>query len=867
MIFALSVLASTDAAAQQPADPWRLSAPTDSEPFAASQPRAAQVSGTWTNLGPAAIATGFPQPGQSWSGRVASVAVDPGNASHWLIGAAQGGVWETRDAGSTWTPKTDSQASLAVGAIAFAPSNPAIVYVGTGEANFVATCYAGAGLLKSTDGGATWTLASTTFAKAAFSALRVHPANADILLATTTRGFAGRPVTGVASIPGAPIGIWKSLDAGLTWSRKLGGQATDLVVDPTNFSNQYAGIGEPFGNAANGLYRSTDGGETWTLILGPWTGLAAGVGRIALAIAPSNANVLYVGIQDAFNGVGNDGALLGLFRTDNAWASTPMWIQIPNGATGPLGYCGQEGKCRYSQALAVDPGNANTLYAAGAPTAWRCTSCGESPTWTDIGNRLHTDYHALVFVGSRLIAANDGGVWSSTDAGSSWTNHNTNLSITQFYGGSLHPTDPNFALGGNQDNGTAKWTGGSTWPLVHTGDGSDPAISSTQPNTNWAIADAFLGTIVRTTTGGTSFIAGDDGIDKTNVPFGIRLEKCPANDDVFITGTDRLWRTNNFFSAPSPSWAANGPPMGAAVSALAFAPSDGTCSTYALGTASGALRLTFNGGSTWVDLDVPNAVPNRVVTDLAFDPTNANVLYVTLSGFDEGTPGQPGHLFKTINALAGSPTWANVSPPVNLPHNTVAVDPRNPSFLYAGTDVGIWASADGGSSWAHMGPETGMPNVAVFDLKINPTTNRIMAFTHGRGAWVLTQQLSLVLSVNQPTFAVGQTLVAGGAVTNPGLPGAADFYVGILRPDNSIQFFTSSGITFGNLADLTSFRPIAAGVPLATPFSVTQPNFYSHQWTSSELRGDYVFFLFAVKTGRLTSDAILGIATAPFSFP
>jgi len=126
--------------------------------------------------------------------------------------------------------------------------------------------------------------------------------------------------------------------------------------------------------------------------------------------------------------------------------------------------------------------------------------------------------------------------------------------------------------------------------------------------------------------------------------------------------------------------------------------------------------------------------------------------------------------------------------------------------------------------------------------------------------------LSASVSASQATFAVGQTLTAGGSVTNPGLPAtAADFYVGILRPDNSIQFFTSTGIVMGNVADLRSFRPIATNVPLTMPFSVVESTFFTHQWTADDLRGPYVFFVAAVKTGTL--DQILRLATTSYSFP
>ena len=177
--------------------------------------------------------------------------------------------------------------------------------------------------------------------------------------------------------------------------------------------------------------------------------------------------------------------------------------------------------------------------------------------------------------------------------------------------------------------------------------------------------------------------------------------------------------------------------MGHGISAAAFAPSDSTSATYAFGTDAGQLRVTTNGGASWTDIDPTNGVPDRYVTALAFDPTNANILYVSLSGFDEGTPGQPGHLFKTLNALAASPTWSNISPPVDLPHECVAVEPLDSTVIYVGTDLGVWWSVNGGSSWSHMGPASGMPNVPVYDLQINPATGQAVAFTYGRGAFAL----------------------------------------------------------------------------------------------------------------------------------
>ena len=716
--------------------------------FRAAGPQPAQGNG-WLPIGPAPIlggqigADGGTRP---VSGRIADIAVDPRSPARWLIAGAQGGVWETQDSGSTWRPLTDAEASLGMGAIAFAPSDPGIVYAGTGEATFSGLSYYGAGLLKSTDGGASWQLlAPGVFAGRAFSDIRVDPASPAVLLAATVQGGYGSPPAP------PPTGVLKSTNGGASWSMRLAGQATDLEIDPTDFHRQYAGLGFWGVDPRNGVYRSFDAGESWTAVGGPWSAMPGGVGRVELAIAPSSTGVLYASIMDSYNGVGSDGGLLGLFKTTNAWAAIPTWIQIPTGGTddgsGLHGYCGfspnfgQSHLCWYAHEVLVDRDHADVVYAGGIGL-WAYTG----GSWIEISQHvaspatgIHADQHAMAYAGSTLIVGNDGGVWSSTNGGASWTDHNTNLSVTQFYEGALHPTDPGLALGGSQDNGTVKRTAGAAWPWILGGDGAGNSISVGAPDTDWAVSKQGLD-VYKTKDGGASFILATSGIDLAGAPFIAQLEKCPADDDVFIAGTNNLWKTTDFFSSGgSPGWASNGPEMGNGLSALAFAPSDAGCGTYAFGTGAGQLRLTSDGGETWLDLDPANGVPNRAVTEIAFDASNAGELYVTLSGFDEGTPGKPGHLFRATGALSGSPAWTNLSPPVNIPHNSVLLDPLDPDVVYVGTDLGIWLSTNDGGSWTHLGPESGMPNVAVYDLQASEGTGRVVAFTHGRGAFELSQ--------------------------------------------------------------------------------------------------------------------------------
>jgi photosystem II stability/assembly factor-like uncharacterized protein len=705
----------------------------------------------WVSLGPAPLlnAQGIPT-----GGRVANVAVNPHNSSHWLIGAAQGGVWETRDAGATWSPRTDDQASLAMGAIAFAPSSTNIIYAGTGEGVGSADAYAGLGLLKSTNAGGSWQLLATdVFAQSSLRVIRVKATDPNILLAATVRGLAG--VSGGLLPSPPPVGIYKSSDGGVSWSLKLDarirlmGGGWDIESFPGDFNRHYAAAGSVFGNPTiNGVYRTIDAGESWQLVVGPWTSLTDRVERVELALAPSAPNTLYVSIQDAFgNSAGIGGALLGVWKTTNAWATSPNWTQLPNPPTSSTRFW-------YNHEIIVDPVNSNVVYL-GEVEFWKYNGT----SWTDVRANIHEDQQSMAWAGNRLIVGNDGGLWSSVDGGNSWSNHNANLSIIQFYQGSIHPTNPNFALGGTQDNATEIWKGPRLWNGILFGDGGYSAISASRPDTDWAVSAQTLD-IYRTLDGGMSFSPATAGMDRFNALFIAPFRKCPCNDNVFIAGTDNLWKSTNFFTASGPSWFSNGPELGDFHTAMAFAPSDSNCLTYAFGTLSGGqVNVTTDGGSTWSDL----INFGRYVSGLAFHPTNANILYVTLSSFNNPDFPPVGHVFKTTNALAAAPVFRNVSPPVDIPFNAIVLDPSNPNTLYVGTDIGIWKSQNGGTNWIHVGPESGMPNVAVFDLEVSQGAGRLIAFTHGRGAFALLSPPKLIAGRRIGTaFAFSFATLPGG---------------------------------------------------------------------------------------------------------
>jgi uncharacterized protein (TIGR03437 family) len=734
------------------------------------------------------------------SGRVSSIAVDPSDPNHWLVGAGNGGVWETHDGGGNFIPLSDAWPTLALGAVTFGPSDPKTIYVATGEATLPGYTHAGLGIMKSTDGGQTWNLlGASSFARGSARRIRVHPTNPNVVVATVSRGGFGRDTQeGTPSPP--PFGVVKSTDGGATWRRTLAGQATALEIDGTNFNNQYAAIGEqripngftfePKDAAVNGVYRSTDGGDSWTLISGPWgtsTSTRAAVGRVELAIAPSNPNVLYASIQVPPNGGSSATGLLGLYRTDNAWDLNPTWIQVSTRDTGVNAYCGP-GKCGYSHVISVDPADADSLFAfggEGGSQAWRCNKCSGSPTWVNIIGTVHPDYHAAAWAGRRLIVGSDGGVWSTTDLGNSWQDHNLTLSTGMFYSAALHPTDPNFILGGLRDFQIALRTASATWavfprpsPGGEEWGEAEVAISSGRPNTDWMSNHCCDGTIWRTRDGGITAAVADAGIDKTAIALVAPVRKCPGNDDVFLTGTNRMWRTDNFFRSDRPSWSANGPVLSgqnggpsvfpsspATILEIAFITSDATCNSYALGNRAGQVQLTRDGGKTWTDLDPSKNLPPRPVNGLAFDPTNPNIAYAALSNFDDATPGKPGHVFKSTNVLSAAPTWVNVSPPLNQPFNVLRVDPSNPKLIYAGSDTGLWKSTDAASTWVHIGVESGIPNGAtVHDIQINPTTGVTAVLTYGRGAFAIGVPHGPQLASGLRSPANGATYISGGLV-------------------------------------------------------------------------------------------------------
>ncbi len=728
----------------------------------------AAVPDMWTPIGPQPSASTTFLP--FTSGRIGGMAVDRTDPNIVYVGGAQGGLWKTTDGGLTWTPLTDLQPSLAVGAVAIAPSSCGpppcrTIYVGTGEQTFSGSSYYGAGILKSTDSGATWQHLPGPFAGpfgsgrlsggAFIGSLAVHPSDPNILLAGVFQ-------------PGssANSGVLRSTDGGVTWTVRLtGAPGTEVVFATPDGLLAFAALGSPSGNPANGVYRSTDGGISWSRISG--SGFpTSNVGRVEIGVSLSNPAVVYAGVQSSADT--DFGSLLGMFKTTNARsaaAASVTWSPLPNTPD----YC--DPQCWYDHVVKVHPQNSNIVFAGGAaqfdsanrPTFPVRTLDGGN-TWEGVGRTgasgpfLHVDTHAIEFSNPaqsplKLYVGNDGGVWSTTDiqatvSNITWTNLNgqagnpaRSLGLVQFYpGGSIHPSTPDIGFGGSQDNSTQRYTGNLTWDIVTCGDGAYTAFDPQVPSTVYSNCQGI--DIRRSFRNGLagSFASVDDSINPGDrVAFIAPMIHDPAITGRLYFGTFRVWRSishGDFWQAVSPDLTGGS----GTLSAIAVAPLNSN--VVLTGSSSGRIFRTGDGGTSWTDCTTAD-LPPRFVTQVAAHPAEPNptTIFATFSGFSGFAPNDnKGHVFRS--AGCGSP-WIDISGDLpNIPVNDIVIDTdADPTgnTIYIATDLGVLGTTNGGINWAPLvsDPANDLPRVAVLALKLHRNSRILRAFTHGRSAWDL----------------------------------------------------------------------------------------------------------------------------------
>jgi photosystem II stability/assembly factor-like uncharacterized protein len=654
----------------------------------------------WQPLGPRPIVEEYWSGTDDASGRVVAIAPHPTDPDTVYVGAASGGVWKTTDGGASWTALTDELSILNHGCVALDPSDPETVYVGTGEYPTQST---GDGLFRSTDGGATWEqLATASEVGSTCSRILVDPDDPQTIHVT------GGISSGVA-------GYFRSTDGGATWQELSPDTrpGSGLVMHPTDSQILY--LAQHGSGGVGGVYKSTNGGTNWTELT---NGLpSSGFQRIVLALAPSSPSTVYAAYT-------NGGSMIGLYKTTNAGTSWSLLGNTPD-FSSPQAW--------YDTFVAVDPTNANVVYAGGVfPTyaeagVIKTTDGGNS--WEDItcpqagcpeAPNPHPDMHVLSFgADGTLWLGNDGGVWKSPDDGSSWIDTNATLTVTQNYAIALHPSDPAQAMGGTQDNGTvARDFGTEDWPQIVSGDGGFLAYDFVEPARRYTTY-VYL-TVFRLGPGPGEFedITGPWGADPVN--FIAPLVMDPNDSDTLLGGTNRVWRTQNASGAAT--WTAISPTGSGNLNAIAVAP--GASDTIYTGSTSGQVRVTTNAGNWTI---ISSGLPSGQVSDLVvspYDPATAYVAFYNTTGA------------RVLRTTTMGPPWVDVTGtlPSGASARALALDWRfAPPTLYVGTGAGVYWSQDDGATWEKDGAD--LPNVNIGDLVLDPATNQLFAATYGRGAW------------------------------------------------------------------------------------------------------------------------------------
>ena len=725
----------------------------------ANQPEPA----SWTPLGPAPIPVNA---NTAYSGRVSAIAVHPTNPNIVYVGTAQGGLYRSLNGGTTWTPLMDNALTLAIGAVAISPSDPTTIFVGTGESSLCGSgCFIGVGLYRITNADTTPVLSdplnkdtngADVFTGRAVSEIIVHPTNPNILFTATTSGIAGigSTVNGL-TLPAA--GLYRTANAlaaspvfekiPIQGTNQASRSITDLAIEPGNPQRLVAAVvgGSTGGTGGDGgVYLTTnalDAVPTFTRSL--TTGDGSSPGRTELAVNKNGSAVTIYAASGTANGT--------LFKSVDGGASFTA-----SGAQ--TGWCTTQ--CFYDIAVEVDPIDANKVYLGGSPSLpfGRSTN-GAATSFVNNSTNLHVDTQAFAIAPSNpnvMYFGSDGGIWKTNDVNAptiTWTTlNNSTISATQFMGLTVHPTDRNYSLGGTQDNGTQFLApDGTTWIRSDGGDGGFAAIDKNATDTANIVAyhtffnssGTQLGFSRATSTVSPgdpnwgSIIGCNNGTSNNGIncadavlfyaPLVVGPNAPGSTGNTLYFGSSRLYRSIDRGTTMAD---VSGilPGGNTRISAIGISPQNDNIRL--VGTTNGTLFLSTTAGVTTMT-NVTGPIPARYIGRIAIDPTNQDIAYVALNGFGL-VSGQ--HVWKTTNLTSGNPTWTAAGNGIpDTPVNVVVVDPASTQTLYAGTDIGVFQSSDGGANWIPF--STGLPRVAVFGMEIQPVFRLLRIATHGRGMW------------------------------------------------------------------------------------------------------------------------------------
>jgi len=707
-----------------------------------SRTLAASSASDWVPVGPYGI-----------GGRVNAVVAAPGGIPAWL-GSANGGVWRSDDLGVHWLPASDTPGIFSVGTLALDPNDPMRLWCGTGDANCTVDGYDGTGLYLSRDGGATWIdrgLRETSH----IAAVAPDPTDTNrVFVAAMGKAFTTDP----------DRGLYRTTNGGKTWARTLfvndSTGASEVVVNPVHPESVYCVTWErvrrlTYRRAAGpgcAVWRSVDGGSTWSQIVNGLPPAGDNLGRITIALAPGRPSRLYASVV---SGAPSGYSGLGVYRSDNggdSWQRVDLGL-VHRNAFGGFGW--------YFGHMAVSPSDPDEIWVCGVRLLH---STDGGVTLVDVTGNAHVDQHALwqdPNNPSRVFVGNDGGFWWRSGALGAWQG-SADLPITQFYSGTVDPQNADRVFGGAQDNGTSRTlTGPTGWTQVLGADGMHVLVHPTDANivfAEWQYCADRSG-VKRSINGGNSYASTSGWATGDRYNWNTPFVMDPTNPNVMLSGSHRVYKsTNNGVSwAPVSGDLTTNP--GAAVvygtiSTVAISKADPTL--YLVGTDDGRVWRSQDAGSNWEDISA--GLPKLYVTRVVADPLDPQVVYVAHSGF-----GQDLNVPRVFRSADRGTTWQDISGNLyDAPVNDLVVDPARPGTLYAGTDLGVFETRDLGATWVPLGGA--MPVQPVWDLELHAASRQLFAFTHGRSAWKL--DLSTV-PLEVPPAAAVSGLALSAPVPNP----------------------------------------------------------------------------------------------------
>jgi len=614
-------------------------------------------------------------------GRVNTFIIDPNNPNTYYVGAPSGGIWKSTDAGINWTPLSDQIPQIGVSGITIDPNNSNIIYIATGDDDARDTY--SVGVLKSTDGGSTWNTTGLNFStsNSISSEIYIHPSNSNILWVATNNGF------------------YKSIDAGVSWSRKLSNNIIDIKLKPGDPNTIYAVSKSTF-------YKSTDGGDSFIIVT---SNLPTSSGKYAIDITPADANIIFL------LSAKTDNSFQGLYKSTNSGTTF-------NKTSESNDIFGGSKQAWYDMALTVSPTNANIVFV-GVLDIWRSTDGGsnfvQKNHWWNPSEATytHADIHFLRYFNNKLYAGTDGGIYESSNNAGSFTDLTENLNISQYYKISTAKSSASNIAGGLQDNGGFAFSN-NQWHKYHGGDGMDCAVDPNNQNIYYGFTQ-YGGSLNITYNAGVSdggtVTSAPDAETGTGDSGGNWVTPLAANNKgVLYAGYSKLYKLDNN------SWqAVSSNVFGGNLNNIAIAPSDNEIFFV---SKSNNLYQSNDGGVTFSQ----NAFNfSNFISSIDINHQDKNTIYVTLSGFSS----------KVYKSIDGGNSWTNITN--NLPNEPkLVIKHQNQSLsndLYVGTSLGVYHINDNMTEWEVF--DTNLPNVPIQDIEINIEDELITVGTYGRGVW------------------------------------------------------------------------------------------------------------------------------------